>query len=78
MTVKQRIAERYRAGNKEAARIVASDPVKYPGVMQKWASLVLVETNARPADAEAGPLFAGRLKWAPEIDHDRPEARARD
>lgn len=32
---------------------------------------------AQAMDAETTvPL--GRLKWTPEIDHDRPEARARD
>ena len=31
----------YRAGNVELARIIATDPAKYPGVMQTWAAMVL-------------------------------------
>lgn len=60
MTANQRHMERYRAGNEEAARIIAADPAKYPGVMQEWAGAVLVKVTTPPADAEAGPLFKGR------------------
>jgi hypothetical protein len=34
-------AEFYRAANLEAARIIAADPHRYPGLMQEWAHLVL-------------------------------------
>jgi hypothetical protein len=42
--------DQYRAVNLECACIIAGDPVKYPGLMQEWARLVLdgVE-HERPA-----------------------------
>ena len=39
-TVKSKQAA-YDAGNLEAARIIAADPDKYPGVMQEWAQMIL-------------------------------------
>jgi hypothetical protein len=41
MTSNQRKLDAYRAGNIEAARIIAADPVRYPGIMQEWARMVL-------------------------------------
>ena len=41
MTVQQRKAELYRAANVQAARIIATDPERYPGIMQEWAAKVL-------------------------------------
>jgi hypothetical protein len=38
---KQKQADSYRAGTIEAARIIAADPDRYPGVMQEWAAMVL-------------------------------------
>ena len=35
------IKAKYDEQNLEAARIIAADPVKYPGGMQDWATLVL-------------------------------------
>jgi hypothetical protein len=31
----------YQAGNLEAARIIAADRFRYPGIMQEWARMVL-------------------------------------
>ena len=74
MTEHQRTIRQHDNDNIEAARIIASDPAKYPGAMQDWAQRVLV-----PSDSEAGPLFAaGKLKFVAEVDHDAPEARVRD
>ena len=33
--------KQYDARNVESARLIAADPVKYPGVMQAWAQLIL-------------------------------------
>ena len=41
MTSKQLKIDRYRAGNIEAARIIAVDPDRYPGLLQEWARRVL-------------------------------------
>jgi hypothetical protein len=35
------IKAKYDEQNLEAARIIAADPLKYPGGMQAWAALVL-------------------------------------
>jgi hypothetical protein len=35
------IKAKFDAQNLEAARIIAADPVRYPGGMQDWATLVL-------------------------------------
>jgi hypothetical protein len=43
--------EAYRAGNIEAALIIAADPVRYPGVMQEWAAIVLSPPAERAAPA---------------------------
>jgi hypothetical protein len=51
VATKQRITEAYRASNIEAARIIAADPVKYPGIMQEWARLVLNPSAERTAPA---------------------------
>ena len=53
MTGSQRKAELYRAGNLEAARIIAADPRRYPGAMQEWARLTLERNTPAPA----GTLF---------------------
>jgi hypothetical protein len=54
------VSECYAADNLEAARIIAADPGRYPGIMQTWAALIIERTEAPPADWEAGPLFAQR------------------
>jgi hypothetical protein len=42
-------------------RIIAADPLKYPGVMQAWARLVLSRVEALSAEMhKAGPLFQQR------------------
>ena len=41
MISKQSKTDRYRAGNIEAAHIIAADPAKYPGLTQEWAAMVL-------------------------------------
>jgi hypothetical protein len=33
--------EQYHAANLECARIIASDPDRYPGVTQEWAAMIL-------------------------------------
>ena len=43
----------YSAGNLESAGIIAADPVKYQGVLQAWATLVI--ERAQPTIK--GPLF---------------------
>jgi hypothetical protein len=43
----------YAADNEQAARIIAADPARYPGVMQEWAALVL----ERAEPTIRGPLF---------------------
>ena len=55
MTSSQRKLEVYRAGNLEAARIIASNPERCPGVMQEWAAMVLAKAAERtePAIGEA-------------------------
>ena len=76
MKTASRHVTNFEKANRAAARIIASNPERYPGAMQTWAAAVLT-----PDDAEAGPLFgqhAGRLKPAPEIDYDHPAARVRD
>ena len=50
MTGSQRMAELYRAGNLEAAEIIAADPERFPRVMQEWAAMVL----NRPACVKKG------------------------
>jgi hypothetical protein len=54
MTTKQRVSERYAAGNLEAAYIILADPVKYPpeSLPTVWARLVL--------ERAIGPLFERR------------------
>jgi hypothetical protein len=42
----------YQADNLACARLVMSDPVRYPGVLQKWARLVLARID-RPAKQPA-------------------------
>jgi len=49
VTREQRKIESYRAANEECARIIAADPVRYPGVMQEWARLVLQSLPERRA-----------------------------
>jgi hypothetical protein len=58
MTRNQRLTSQHNVANLESARIIASDPVKYPGggVMQQWAELIL-SNDAKPEDSEFGPLF---------------------
>jgi hypothetical protein len=58
MSAAKRAVEHYRAGNLEAARIIANDPAKYAGLPPEWARLVLSRAEALPEDRAAGPLFA--------------------
>lgn len=51
------ITARYDGANLECARIIAADPIKYPGGAQQWAAAVLKRLE-QPADVEAAPLFA--------------------
>ena len=60
MAIEPRIADRYRETNETCARIIAAEPERYPGLPQEWARLVLSRVAEPPADAECGPLFAGR------------------
>lgn len=43
--------EQYRTANLECARIIAAEPLKYPGVMQEWAAMVLNSSTERTAPA---------------------------
>jgi hypothetical protein len=43
----------YLAANLEAARLIASDPLRYPGLMQTWARLI----EAKQVPTIKGPLF---------------------
>ena len=45
------IKAKYDEQNLEAARIIAADPLKYPGGMQAWAELVLKRLE-RPAERQ--------------------------
>lgn len=68
MSAAKRAVEHYRAGNLEAARILAADPERYPGLPQVWAAMVLSRAGvtgvpgqhpgAAHPDAVFGPLFA--------------------
>ena len=53
--------------NEEIAQIVSKDPVRYPGLMQEWARLVLVlselsEQNRRARQVGARGSLVGRTK----------------
>jgi hypothetical protein len=37
----------YQQANRECARIIAADSVRYPGIMQTWARLVLDRERER-------------------------------
>ena len=54
-------ADHYCAANLEAACAIAADVSKYPpgSLSAAWAAIVLSRIKAPPADADAGPLFAG-------------------
>ena len=56
MTAKRATAQ-YDVANLAAARLIAADPLRYPGLAAKWARTVLERSAAPPADVEAGPLF---------------------
>jgi hypothetical protein len=59
MTTKQtvsRVLAGYQQQNEMAANLIAADPVRYQGVLQEWADLILSKA-AHPDDSEAGPLF---------------------
>jgi hypothetical protein len=56
----KKTADHYRAANEMSATIIASDQVRYPGLMQEWADMILSRAAAPPADREAGPLFQKR------------------
>lgn len=47
MAVKLATVRRYEHANEEAARIALSEPVKYPGVIQEWAEMVIQKTPMR-------------------------------
>lgn len=49
--IRQTLAARYAEQNEACARIIAADPVKYPGLMQTWATIVL-HGNDAPMPAE--------------------------
>jgi hypothetical protein len=52
LATKRRVAERYAAANLESARIIASDPKRYPGLMAEWARRILAaEELAKPGRA---------------------------
>jgi hypothetical protein len=68
MGMKLSIAAKFDEENLRAARIVAADPVRYPGLMQEWADMILSRAAAPPADWEAGPLFV------PYQSHERRRA----
>ena len=62
MTTKQtvsRVRASYSAANREAATLIASDPVAYPenSLMAQWADRILTKA-AQPDQSEAGPLFS--------------------
>lgn len=57
MTRHQKQLAAYRQCNLKAARIVAADPVKYPGIMQEWAELVLGRAETTVDAPGTGPLF---------------------
>jgi hypothetical protein len=50
--------QQYAAGNLEAARVIAADPVAYPvgSLMAQWADAIL-NRAVEPQDAKAGLLF---------------------
>jgi hypothetical protein len=58
MSKAQRAADRYRQQNEMCARIILSDPDRYPGLPQVWAKQFIERSEAPPEDAKAGPLFA--------------------
>lgn len=43
--------EQYRSANELSARVIAADPVRYPGLIQEWARAVL--TKVEPVAANA-------------------------
>lgn len=51
--------EAYTMANLEAARIVAADPERYPGLMQEWASAVLTKAGAMNTDERELRLWEG-------------------
>ena len=54
----------YRQQNEMAARLILCDLERYGGadsLMGQWARLIVGRIEAPPADAEAGPLFSGRM-----------------
>ena len=53
MTDSPRARQGYAASNLECAGIIAADPIRYPGMMQTWAVLVL----QRAEPTIKGPLF---------------------
>lgn len=52
MTTKQ-ATRAWAAGNLAAAHIIAADPLRYPGLPQQWAAMVL----QRAEPTIKGPLF---------------------
>ena len=44
----------YAGENLEAARLIAADPERYPGLMTEWARRILAETPTATVD-EQGP-----------------------
>ena len=56
MTTKRTVSRArtgYQRQNEEAARIIAADPERYPGLPQQWAALVIEKQTA----TIRGPLF---------------------
>jgi len=52
MATPKSIAAKFAEQNLKAVRIIAADPLKYPGGMQEWADLVLKRLE-RPAGRQS-------------------------
>ncbi len=56
------VADHYRRGNLESARVILQNIAKHGGedaALVEWARVVISREQARPDDREAGPLFGG-------------------
>jgi hypothetical protein len=61
MTSRLQSIARFEAANLECARIIAADPVRYPGGAQEWARRVLARLGRRrePKGFTSGVRRAG-------------------
>jgi hypothetical protein len=50
-------SKRYTASNLEAARIIAADPARYPGLMLEWSRAMLNRAAENTVDSDASPLL---------------------